>query len=151
MKVLVTYQSKTGFTKKYAEWISEELNADLLDIKSVNQGKIQEYDLIIHGGWIMAGMINGLNKIRGLNPKKLIVFGVGFTPKDKVDTKQMIETNKLGEVPFFYYDGGTNPKKMGFFGRLIVKMVTKEKVTFKDNTKKEEIFDLVKMVKENNF
>ena len=27
MKTLVTYQSKTGFTRKYAEWISQELSS----------------------------------------------------------------------------------------------------------------------------
>ncbi len=26
MKTIVVYKSKTGFTKKYAEWISEELS-----------------------------------------------------------------------------------------------------------------------------
>ena len=35
MKILVTYKSKTGFTKKYAEWISNELNAELKDVKSI--------------------------------------------------------------------------------------------------------------------
>ena len=40
MKILVTYQSKTGFTKKYAEWISTELNGELLDIKKVNSENI---------------------------------------------------------------------------------------------------------------
>ncbi|GEA31640.1 flavodoxin [Clostridium beijerinckii] len=28
MKTVVIYKSKTGFTKKYAKWIAEELSAD---------------------------------------------------------------------------------------------------------------------------
>ncbi|MCR4924981.1 MAG: flavodoxin domain-containing protein [Clostridiales bacterium] len=148
MKTLVTYQSKTGFTKKYAEWISEELNSDLKEIKQVSEKDIANYDIVIHGGWIMGGVINGFNKIMKLNPKKLIVFGVGYTPKDKVDIEQLKQANNLGETPFFYYEGGTNPKEMGFMGRTIVKMVTKEEVTFKDNTDKNAIAKLIEAVSE---
>ena len=144
MKVLVTYQSKTGFTKKYAEWISEELKCDLKELKSVKD--VNDYDLVIHGGWIMGGIIKGVKKIKKLNPKKLIVFGVGLTPKKNLNTDKMIKDNNLEDTPFFYFEGGTNPKKMGFFGRTIVKLVTKKKVTFEDNTKKEEIKDLIKKV-----
>ena len=147
MKILVTYQSKTGFTKKYAEWISDELNGELLDIKKVNSENIQNYDFIIHGGWIMGGKIMGLDKIMKLNPKQSIVFGVGYTPKEDVDIKKMMEENKLGNTPLFYYQGGMNPKKMGFISKMIVKMVTKEKITYKDNTNKEDINELLNMVK----
>ena len=37
MKTLVIYTSQTGFTKRYAEWISEELNADIYDLKDVKK------------------------------------------------------------------------------------------------------------------
>lgn len=144
MKVLVTYQSKTGFTKKYAEWISEELKCDLKELKNVKD--VNDYDLVIHGGWIMGGVIKGVKKIKKLGPKKLIVFGVGLTPKKSLNTDKMIKDNKLEDTPFFYFEGGTNPKKMGFFGRTIVKLVTKKKVTYEDNTKKEEIKELILFV-----
>lgn len=148
MKTLVTYQSKTGFTKKYAEWISQELSCDLKEISKVKATDVSDYDLIIHGGWIMGGMVSGLNKIKNLSPNKLIVFGVGFTEKDKVDLPQWTEANKLNDTPFFYFEGGTNPKKMGFIGRTMVKMVTKKTVEFTDHTNKDEIKELVKLAKE---
>ncbi|MBQ9023940.1 MAG: hypothetical protein IJ105_01810 [Bacilli bacterium] len=147
MKILVTYQSKTGFTKKYANWISEELNCELKELKRINSEDILKNDLIIHGGWIMGGMINGFDKIKKLNPKKLIVFAVGYTPKNEVDMKQIAKFNNLGETPFFYYEGGMNPKKMGFIGRIIVKMVTKQKLSYQDNTNKDEIKSLINKVK----
>ena len=148
MKVLVTYQSKTGFTKQYAEWISEELKCDLKELKSVKD--VNDYDLVIHGGWIMGGVIKGVKKIKKLDPKKLIVFGVGLTPKKDLNTDKMIKDNKLEDTPFFYFEGGTNPKKMGIVGRTIVKLVTKKKVTYEDNTNKDEIKELIKKVKSLN-
>ena len=147
MKILVPYQSKTGFTEKYAHWISKEFNSDIKELKKVNNQDILNYDIIIHGGWIMGGMINGLKKIKKLNPKELIVFGVGYTSKKEVDIKKIIESNMLNDIPFFYFEGGTNPKKMGFVGRTIVKMVTKKEVTYVDNTNKDYIVDLINSVK----
>ncbi len=147
MKILVTYKSKTGFTKKYAEWIAEELGCEAKDIKTITPKNVAEYDLVIHGGWILGGIINGYSKINSFNPKRLIVFGVGFTPKAKVDLKKMAEENKLGDTPLYYFEGGTNPPKMGFVGRKIVEMVTKEKVTYQDNTDRKATAELLKAVK----
>ena len=147
MKILVTYKSKTGFTKKYAEWIAEELGCEAKDIKTITPKNVAEYDLVIHGGWILGGIINGYSKINSFNPKRLIVFGVGFTPKAKVDFKKMAEENKLGDTPLYYFEGGTNPSKMGFVGRKIVEMVTKEKVIYQDNTDRKATAELLKAVK----
>ena len=145
MKILVSYKSKTGFTKRYAEWISEELEADLTDVKDIKD--VSEYDLVIYGGWILGGLINGFNDIKKLDPKDLIIFAVGSTAVKDVDIKKMINENNVGDIPFFYYHGGFNPQKMGFVGRTMVKMVTKEAPTYQDHTNKEAIKDLIKLVK----
>ena len=44
---VVLYGSKYGSTKQYAEWIAEELNADLLDVNDANLQNIKNYDTII--------------------------------------------------------------------------------------------------------
>lgn len=59
----------------------------------------------------------------------------------------MAEDNKLGDTPLYYFEGCTNPPKMGFVGRKIVEMVTKEKVTYQDNTDKKTTAELLKAVK----
>jgi len=146
MKTLVTYQSKTGFTKKYAEWISQEISCEIKSINEVKEQDVAAYDLIIHGGWIMGNMISGLNKVRNMNPKNLVVFSAGLAKKGQYDAV-IAETNKLGDIPFFYMEGGTDPKKMGFFSRLAVKIASKQPVTFIDNTDKKYAMELVEYVK----
>lgn len=148
MKTLVIYQSKTGFTKKYAEWVSQELSCGLKEVSKTTKKDVADYDLIIHGGWIMGGMVNGLDRIRSFEPHKLIVFGVGFTAKEEMDLKKCMETNQLNDTPFFYYEGGMDPKKMGFLGRTMVKMVTKKTPVLADHTDKAEISELVKIAAE---
>lgn len=48
-----------------------------VDINKVSTINISDYESVIFGGWIMASNISGLDKIKQLKPKKLIVFAVG--------------------------------------------------------------------------
>ena len=144
MKAIVTYNSKTGFTQKYAEWIAEALNCKALSAAELKN--VSEYDLVIHGGWIMGGMISGFENIKKLNPHKLVAFGVGFT-KDDNYVATVKETNHTGDIPTCYFQGGMNPSKMGFFGKFIVKKKKKNKPTYEDLTNREAIQALVDYVK----
>lgn len=145
MKMVVTYNSKTGFTKQYAEWIGEALGCEVTAVKKLQHA--ERYDVIIHGGWIMAGMVTGLGTIRKMNPKKLIVFGVGFTQDDNY-AETIKEPNQLTDTPTFYFLGGTHPKKMNFLMRAMVKAATQKPVEELDLSNRESIQPLVKFVKE---
>ena len=39
MKILMTYKSKTEFTKRYAEMIAKEVDGEILDFKDVTAAK----------------------------------------------------------------------------------------------------------------
>ena len=159
MKKVVIYQSGTGFTAKYAGWIAEKLGCEAKEYKSVNPNELTSYDLVVYGGWIMGGMVVGYDKIKALNLKNVVVFGVGMTvPSDEVAGK-IAEQNQISRERFFYFEGGYNPQKLGVVKKMMVNMVKKslEKKadkteddlhtleTFKgaDNTRKEAIEDLV--------
>lgn len=81
MKILVTYKSKTGFTKIYAEMIAKEVNCDLIDFKEITVEKMSNYDVVVFGGGLYAGMVNGLKKAKELlgksSAKKFVVFATG--------------------------------------------------------------------------
>lgn len=159
MKKVVIYQSGTGFTAKYAGWIAEKLGCEAKEYKSVNPNELTSYDLVVYGGWIMGGMVVGYDKVKALNLKNVVVFGVGMTvPSDEVAGK-IAEQNQISRERFFYFEGGYNPQKLGVVKKMMVNMVKKslEKKadkteddlhtleTFKgaDNTRKEAIEDLV--------
>lgn len=144
MKIIVSYNSKTGFTEKYAKWIAEALNCKALSAAELKN--VSEYDLVIHGGRIMGGMISGFENIKKLNPHNLITFGVGFT-KDNNYVATVRETNHTGDIPTFYFQGGMNPAKMGFIGKFIIKIVTKTKPQYEDLTNQETTQALVDYVK----
>lgn len=137
MKKLVVYQSSTGFTAKYATWIAEALSCEAKEVKRVSAGEVSAYNCIIFGGWIMGGMISGLDKIRKMNPQKLVVFAVGATSDNEELRNNLKTQNHLEEIPFFYMEGGINFEKMSFFPRKMLKMMGKSLAKKENKTEQE--------------
>ena len=84
MKTVVVYKSISGFTKKYAEWIAEELEADLSRLKKIDMDTLLKYDIIIYGGCLHAVGISGVNMIKNnldkLRDRNIIIFTTGASP-----------------------------------------------------------------------
>lgn len=125
MKTIVVYQSSTGFTEQYAKWIAERLNCEAKALKKVKGNELSQYDRVVYGGWLMANMISGLNKLKPMNPKNLVVYGVGMSSASDELTEKIIEQNQLKDMPFFYFQGGVKMDKLGFLKRQMLKMVRK--------------------------
>ncbi|NLL80070.1 MAG: hypothetical protein GX234_09865 [Clostridiales bacterium] len=143
MKRLVVYQSATGFTAKYAAWIAEELSCEAKELKHISAEAVAEYDNVIFGGWIMGGMISGLDKLRKMNPKQLVVFAVG-AGSDNGNVRSNLKTqNHLEETPFFYLEGGLSFERMSFFPKMMLKMMGKSIAKKENKTEQEE--EMVKL------
>ena len=125
MKRLVVYQSGTGFTRQYAEWIADALHCDAVDLKQTTEKTVSEQDQVIFGGWIMGNMIRGLDKMRKMNPAHLYVFAVGSTPDNIADKGVIQELNHLEDLPFFYMPGGFRFEQLNFMTRKMLKMLKK--------------------------
>ena len=162
MKRIVVYVSNTGFTAKYANWIAEELGCEAVELKKVKKATLTQYDEVIYGGWIMANMVNGYKKIKDLDIKKVVVFGVGMSVPHGKLVHMIAEKNNIQKENFFYFEGGYDPKKVGCIKKMMMNMIKKsvekkeEKTqddihmleTFKgmDNTNKESIKPLINYV-----
>ena len=128
MKTIVVYQSKTGYTEKYANWISESLTCPLKSLNELKSEELQGYDLIIYGGGVYASKIAGLNKIKKMtSPNKIIAFGVGMTSAQALDHQQFEALNIGGEniKKIFYLRGGLDIKQLGFFLKKMMNMMKK--------------------------
>ena len=117
MKSIVIYNSKTGFTKKYAEWICEAAACERVEFKKAGKINLMDYDAVIFGGWFMAGKITGLDWFKKKMPalaanKKLLVYAVGATPPQSPDIPAAMRKNfsddEWGKVKSFYCPGGLN-------------------------------------------
>lgn len=150
MRIIVIYKSKTGFTKRYAEWIAEELKCDILDYKNLSRSSIAEYDFVIYGSRVHAGKIDGIKKIKALfsdnEMSKLIIFATGATPlevEDVINTiwKSNFSNEELKIISHFYMQGGLNYEKMGILDRMIMKILAKILSRKKDKSSDEAGFE----------
>lgn len=130
-KVVILYQSKYGSTKKYAEWLAEELAGDLLETKKATAEQIAQYDVVILGGGIYASGIAGISFLKKhfekIKDKKIIVFAVGASPYDEKAMAALRKRN-LGMFPqitCFYCRGAWNEEIMSWTDRTLCNMLKK--------------------------
>lgn len=146
METLIVYSSTTGFTKQYAQWISEETGFKAIEIKSVTDEQVQNAQRIVFGSSIKADNIMKLGKIKKMNPSNLVIFAVGLTEKSDGYAKKLAEKNQLVNFPLFYLRGGVKFSKLGFFERAILKKITGLSEDT-DYSSKENIMELVEFLK----
>lgn len=139
LKTIVIYQSSTGFTKQYAQWIAEELSCEAIELAKVTGKLIEDNDRIIFGGWIMGNMINGLDKIRKMNPKELVIFAVGSTPQEIINVEEIKSINHINSDESFYYMvGGFRFEKLNFMVRGMLKALKKQDEKKENKTAQEQ-------------
>jgi menaquinone-dependent protoporphyrinogen IX oxidase len=132
-KIAVIYSSKYGHTKKYAEWLKEELQADICDINNILP--LQNYSTIIFGSSLYAGKNKVANLIikcfEQLKDKKIVLFTVGILNPDS--ETNLAETNKeldkvltpeiREKVKIFHFRGGIDSSKLSTKHKIMMKFV----------------------------
>jgi menaquinone-dependent protoporphyrinogen IX oxidase len=127
-KVVVVYRSKSGYTKNYATWLSEELQCDLFEGTKVKIEDLTKYDTIIYGAGMYAVGIRGIKLITKnfelLKNKKLIVFAVGATPVRAETTEEVRKINipeeQADRIKFFYLRGGFDYNRLTTFDKFLM-------------------------------
>lgn len=152
MKTIVIYNSQTGFTKRYAQWIAEAAQADCMEFSLAKKKNLDAYEAIIFGGWACAGSISKLswfkNNMSKWETKKLIVFCVGASPIESPDValslKQNFQESELEKVNVFYCPGGLNYEKMSAPSKLMMKMFVKACKAKKNKTQADQ--EMIRMI-----
>ena len=147
MKSIVIYNSQTGFTKKYVDWITEAAACEAVPLKKAGRVKLAEYDAVIFGSWCMAESIAKVAWFKKQIPalaaagKKLFVFLVGASPSEAPEVQAALRRNftddEWSKIQAFYCPGGLNYEKMGWGSRTMLKMFVKMLSNKKDITQKE--------------
>lgn len=114
MRNLIIYTSHTGFTKRYAEWIAEELKGDIIPLNEAVGVELGSYDGIVYGGWLHAGSIRGLGFIKkemgSLKEQKIAVFFTGAMGGREDEVEVAINKNFTPElaskIRIYYFQGG---------------------------------------------
>lgn len=127
---IVIYRSKTGFTKKYAEMIAEELACPAAEWKSATPKNISQYDTLIFGSRAHAGRFDGYRQAKELFLKSgsnnFILFATGAMPNTSKETiqefwRQNLSAEDLKAFSHFYMQSGLCYEKMGISDRIMMR------------------------------
>lgn len=131
MKTVVIYKSKTGFAKKYAEWIAGELSADIFEGSKVTVEMLADYEAVIYGGGLYAIGINGVKfvtkNLDKLKNKRIVVFATGVSPSRFSDIDKMRDSNFTAAqqeyIKFFYLRGGFNYSNLTVIDKVLMTLL----------------------------
>ena len=135
MRILVTYASKYGTTKRYAQWIAEDLACDLRDSREVNAELLKSYDILIHGGGLYAGGLSGIQTIvknyDAISNKRIILFSCGLADPEDPENVAHIEaglekvlTPEMREkIRRFHLRGGIDYSRLGLTHKAMMAML----------------------------
>ena len=147
MKAII-YKSNSGFTKKYAELLSDKTGIPVYEIKEGFK-KVPSGSEIIYMGWLMAGKIAGYKKAAAKYSIKAVcaVGMAAFTEKYQEETKSQ---NSIQEAKFFYLQGGFDMNKLhGMYKFMMKTMIKSMKPKIeKKEVKTQEDLDILEMAGE---
>lgn len=115
---LIVYSSSNGSTMKYASWLAEALDADIVPYSRKHIAYTSLYRNVIFIGWIRAGEITRLSILKqnygqfGLVSKNVIIVGVGIGPDTETYRDFIADRNGITEDSFFLLPGCYDPKKI---------------------------------------
>lgn len=121
MRLLVMYTSKTGFTKRYAQWLAEDLSGDCFPLEQAARVDFSGYDAVAFGSSVHAGGVRKLawlkKRLPALAGKRVALFFTGAMPPEEKTVEQCVAQNltpqERQQVKAFYLWGGLNYQAMG--------------------------------------
>lgn len=154
MKLLVLYQSRYGSTARYAKALAEELGCDAVPLNEARPSLLAEYEGIIVGTGIYAGLLNGRKELARLAPalagKKLAVFTVGVTSPKEEEKLNEVRAHGLPQIllssPAFHCKGNIDMHKLSLLHRTIIKGMVSQLQKLPDDKLTEANFHLLAAV-----
>ena len=135
MKTLILYATKYGASGDIAQSIAKKMDgAEVFDLKSGDIPTLSDFDCVIIGSSIYAGSIRKEAKeflAKHKNDLSGKVLGLFISGMSESETDNAFKANYPAEIldnakARVMPGGAFDPKKAGFFAKLIMKAVTKQ-------------------------
>lgn len=133
--MIIVYESKTGFTKKYADMLAAKTKLNAIRVNEIS--RISQDEEIIYLGWMKVGKIQGLNKLK--KHRVIAICASGTAQAAEPDTETVVARNKIENIPFFYLRGGCFPlRELKGMDKIMLSMFAKILKGRKDKDEKTE-------------
>ena len=132
-KTLVIYYSKYGHTKRYAQWLAEDLKADICIGKNLKSNMLNNYSTLIFGSSLYAGTNKAaqllVKHFELIKDKKAALFTCGLA--DVSSESNIISINKAldkvitpkirSKIKIFHVRGGVDYDHLSFLHKIMLK------------------------------
>jgi menaquinone-dependent protoporphyrinogen IX oxidase len=128
---VVVYKSKYGSTKRYAQWIADELNADIFDVSEFKPSMLNGYATALFGSSVHIGKIKGIDFVEknwsAFRNKRMAIFttnGAPSTDKPKFQEpfKACLPAEICENVRYFPLPGAYNYDKLDLKDKLLMNL-----------------------------
>ena len=135
MSTLILYATKNGATRDIAQRIAKNMdNATLHDLKAPPAPNLADFDCVIIGSPLYAGSIRREARVFVSKHADALLdknFGLFLSGMDDRDVQSAFNSNFSANLleaanATAFLGGAFDPEKSGVFGRLIMKVVTKQ-------------------------
>lgn len=133
LKGIVLYRTTYGSTQEYAGWIANKTGYKMESMQEFDTAEIENYDVIILGSNIIAGMLRGAKWIKKnwalLSSKKVFLYTVGGLDEKGPERMKTLSTSLSNEIieaiTIFHFRGRVNSAELKPLHRAVVKMVSR--------------------------
>lgn len=134
-KAVVIFESKYGSTRRYAQWIATELSCPIFERKEFHPQDFSNYKVIIYGGGLYAGGVNGIKLITDnwklLSDKKVILFTCGIANPEKPENvlnirealAKALSSEILEQIQIFHLRGSLDYSRLSLMHRAMMTML----------------------------
>ena len=154
-KKLVVYNSKYGHTKQYAQWLAEELKADICNGKKLKKKELNDYSTILFGSSLYAGTNKAasliVKNLEQIKDKKVVLFTCGLA--DVSNEQNIVGINKALDkvitpeirerVKIFHVRGGIDYNNLTFLHKMMMKMLYSKALKKTENERTNEERDFL--------
>lgn len=133
----IVYESNTGFTKRYAELLSEATGLASYEQKSAGM-KLRKGADVIYMGWMLAGGVKGYKKA-SRKYRITALAGVGMGSPTEKAVNDIVKKYNISGLPVFYLQGGYDKSRLHGIYKLM--MNNMEKIMANSINKKEQKTD----------
>ena len=125
----IVYTSQTGFTRKYAQLLSQKVGVPAFEIKEAKKQLPAGAD-IFYMGWLKAGELKGLSSVvERYRIRGAAIVGMSPTGNGSLWTEARINGGVSDSgARLFYLQGGYAPEQLKGLDRFLMKMTVRSVV-----------------------
>ena len=133
--IVIVYCSQTGFTKRYADWLAEDLEGEAVPYERRSVLDLAKTDVLVFCSWFHAASIKGAGWVkkvfRDYPGLRVVILATGATPMPcemwpaseiEAAFERVFPTSEFPDLAHFYCHGGFDYDRLGLPDKIAMRI-----------------------------